>query len=62
MNRNFGWCGYRLLLNSLTPEHVEGIYSNHYKQDLVRKGRDNLVPWDIDLRGMVRLREPSSAR
>ena len=49
MNRNFGWCNYRLLLNSLTPEHVEGIYSDHYKQDLVRKGRNNLVPWDIDL-------------
>ena len=49
MNRNFGWCNYRLLLNSLTPEQVEGIYSDHYKQDLVRKGRYNLVPWDIDL-------------
>jgi amidase len=63
MNRNFGWCGYRLLLNALTPEHVEGIYSDRYKQDLVRKGRYNLVPWDIDLaRGMLSLREPSSAR
>ncbi len=63
MNRNFGWCNYRLLLNSLTPEHVEGIYSDHYKQDLVRKGRYNLVPWDIDLSsGMLRLREPTSAR
>ena len=63
MNRNFGWCNYRLLLNSLTPEQVEGIYSDHYKQDLVRKGRYNLVPWDIDLSsGMLRLREPTSAR
>jgi acetamidase/formamidase len=63
MNRNFGWCSYRLLLNSLTPEQVEGVYSDHYKQDLVRKGRYNLVPWDIDLSsGMLRLREPSSAR
>jgi acetamidase/formamidase len=63
MNRNFGWSNYRLLLNSLAPEQVEGIYSDHYKQDLVRKGRYNLVPWDIDLAsGMLRLREPSSAR
>lgn len=63
MNRNFGWSGYRLLLSSVTPEHVEGIYSDRYKQDLVRKGRNNLVPWDIDLAsGMLRLREPSSER
>jgi acetamidase/formamidase len=63
MNRNFGWSNYRLLLNSLAPEQVEGIYSDHYKQDLVRKGRYDLVPWDIDLAsGMLRLREPSSAR
>jgi acetamidase/formamidase len=63
MNRNFGWSGYRLLLNALTPQDVEKLYSDHYKQDLVRKGRYNLVPWDIDLeRGTVRLREPSSTR
>jgi amidase len=63
MNRNFGWSSYRLLLNSMMPEQVEGIYSDRYKQDLVRKGRYNLVPWDIDLAGgMLRLREPASAR
>ncbi len=63
MNRNFGWSNYRLLLNALLPEQVEGIYSDHYKEDLVRKGRNNLIPWDIDLTtGMLRLREPSSAR
>jgi amidase len=63
MNRNFGWSSYRLLLNALLPEQVEGIYSDRYKQDLLRKGRDNLIPWDIDLAtDMLRLREPSSAR
>jgi amidase len=63
MNRNFGWSNYRLLLSALLPEQVEGIYSDHYKEDLVRKGRNNLIPWDIDLTtGMLRLREPSSAR
>ncbi len=63
MNRNFGWCGYRLLLNSVLPEHVEGIYSDRYRQDLVRKGRYNLVPWDIDLaKGLLRLREPASTQ
>ncbi len=63
MNRNFGWSGYRLLLNALLPDQVEGIYSDRYRQDLVRKGRYNLVPWDIDLAtGTVRLREPSSSR
>ena len=63
MNRNWGWSSYRLLLSALTPESVEGIYSDQYKQDLIRKGRANLVPWDIDLaRKTVRLREPASQR
>jgi acetamidase/formamidase len=61
MNRNWGWSGYRLGLFSLTPEHVEHVYPSSYKADLVRKGRSNLVPWDIDLkRKTVRLREPVS--
>ena len=49
MNRNWGWTAYRLGLFSITPEDVETVYSNQYKADLVRKGRSNLVPWDIDL-------------
>lgn len=28
---------------------VETIYPNHYKSDIVRKGRDSVVPWDIDV-------------
>ena len=63
LNRNWGYSGWRLGLVALNPEYVEKIYSDKYKMDLVRKGRDNLVPWDIDLaRQTVRLREPRSER
>lgn len=61
LNRNWGYSAYRLGLVSLKPDLIEGIYSNEYKKDLVRKGRANIVPWDIDLsRRTVRLREPVS--
>lgn len=63
LNRNWGYTSYRLGLVSVTPESVEGTYPNHYKADLIRKGRDNMVPWDIDLaKGTVRLREPVSSK
>ena len=63
LNRNWGWSGYRIGLFALSPEYIEGIYPSRYKPDLVFPGRDNLVPWDIDLaRGVVRLREPVSKR
>jgi amidase len=63
LNRNWGYSAYRLGLYSLMPDYVESIYSNHYKKDLVRKGSDTQVPWDIDInRKMVRLREPASSR
>ena len=63
LNRNWGYSAYRLGLFSLSADYVETIYPNRYKPDVVRKGRDNVVPWDIDLaRGTVRLREPVSAR
>ena len=63
LNRNWGYSAYRLGLFSLTADYVETIYANRYKPDLVRKGRDNIVPWDIDLaRGTVRLREPASSK
>lgn len=61
ISRNWGWSTYRLGLFSLSPESVEGIYPNRYKDNLIRPGSSNLVPWDIDLaRQMVRLREPVS--
>jgi len=63
LNRTWGYSAYRLGLFSLTPDYVEGIYSNQYKKDLVRKGSASIVPWDIDIaRGTVRLREPASSR
>jgi len=63
MNRNWGYSGYRLGLFALTPDYVEGIYPNRYKENLVHPGRANTVPWDIDLKQKtVRLREPVSKR
>ena len=63
LNRNWGSTGYRLGLFSVTPESIETTYPNHYKADVIRKGRDNVLPWDIDLkRNTVKLREPATAK
>jgi amidase len=63
LNRNWGYSAYRLGLFSLTPDYVETIYPNHYKADIVRQGRDNVLRWDIDVaRGTVHLREPATTR
>jgi amidase len=63
LNRNWGWTAYRLGLFSLTADSIETTYPNRYKPDLVRKGRDNLIPWDIDLKAnTVHLREPVSGK
>jgi amidase len=63
LNRNWGYSAWRLMPISITAESVEKIYSEKYKADAVLKGRDELVPWDIDLaHGTVRLREPASKR
>ena len=61
LNRDWGYTSYRLGLVALTPENVETVFSDDYKKDLVRSGRSNMVPWDIDIeRKTVRLREPQS--
>jgi amidase len=61
LNRRWGYTAYRLGLYALTPESIEGLYPNRYKDDLIRPGRANLLPWEIDLeRQTVRLREPAS--
>ena len=63
LNRNWGSTGYRLGVFSLTPEYLETTYPNHYKADVIRKGRDNVLPWDIDVQhATVKLREPVSAK
>ncbi|HLK67678.1 MAG TPA: acetamidase/formamidase family protein [Bryobacteraceae bacterium] len=63
LNRNWGSTSYRLGLFSLSADSIESTYPNHYKADVVRKGRDNILPWDIDLKAnTVRLREPVSGK
>lgn len=62
-NRGTAWSYYRLGLFSLTPASVEGLYQNSFKADIVRPGRSDLLIWDVDtVRGVVKLREPVSAR
>ncbi|MDA1280430.1 MAG: acetamidase/formamidase family protein [Chloroflexi bacterium] len=61
LNRDWGYTSYRLGLVALTPELVETVYSSHFKQDLVRMNRADILPWDIDLeRNTVRPRNPES--
>ena len=61
LNRDWGYTSFRLGLVALTPEAVESVYSNQYQKDLVRPGRDDILPWDIDLeRNVVRARKPES--
>jgi acetamidase/formamidase len=63
LNRNWGSTAYRLGGFSLLPEYIETLYPNHYKADVVRKGRDNILPWDLDLKtNMVKLREPATSK
>jgi acetamidase/formamidase len=63
LNRNWGFTSFRLLLDALLPETVEGIYPNKYKDNAVYVGRSNAVRWDIDLeRKLVHLHEPASAK
>jgi acetamidase/formamidase len=63
LNRNWGSTAYRLAPFSVLPEFVESLYPNHYKADVVRKGRDNVLPWDLDLKNnVVKLREPASSK
>jgi amidase len=63
LNRNWGYSAYRLGLFSLTPDYVETIYPNHYKMDLVQKGRDSSLLWDLDLEhNTVRLHEPATSK
>jgi amidase len=63
LNRNWGHSAYRLGAFSVLPEYMESVYPNHYKMDIIRKGRDNALPWDLDLEhNTVRLREPVSTK
>ena len=48
-NRNYGYTAYRLSPGVLNPATIEGLYRNFYKPDVLRPGRADLIPWDIDL-------------
>ena len=61
MNRNWGYTSYRLGLVALTPDSIENTYSNNYKQNVVRKGRKDLISWYINLEtNTVRLKEENT--
>jgi amidase len=61
MNRNWGFTNYRLGLFALTPNSIESLYPNRYREGAVYEGRANAVPWDLDIaRSTVKLREPVS--
>ncbi|HYM12697.1 MAG TPA: acetamidase/formamidase family protein [Bryobacterales bacterium] len=63
LNRATGYSSYRLGLAALAPESVEGLYPSRYKEDVVLKGRADLVPWTIDLeRHTVRPKDPIGGR
>jgi acetamidase/formamidase len=56
-NRNYGYTTYRLSPAVLNPNSIESLYKNHYQMDVLRPGRADLIPWDIDLqRGVTRPR------
>jgi len=62
INRNWGYSNHRLGLFSLTPEYVEGIFPRKYRDGAVFEGRNDALPWDIDIaRQRVKLREPASS-
>ena len=65
LNRNSGYTSYRLRPGALSPDVAETLYKNYYKMDVVRPGRADLIPWDLDLkRGVAnpRLLEGSGLR
>jgi acetamidase/formamidase len=49
LNRNWGYTNYRLMPFVLNPNTIESVYKDVYKPDAVWAGRDNLIPWDLDL-------------
>jgi amidase len=66
LNRKWGYSGYRLGLQALSPESVENLYAVNALEGAVAQERAKLVPlhrlpWDIDIaRQIVRLSEPAS--
>jgi amidase len=50
LNRNYGYTSYRLSPGILNPGAAENMYKNFYKMDVLRPGRADLIPWDLDLK------------
>ena len=53
LNRNWGWNGVRIGLNALSPNTVQGIYSNQCCEEWLQPRRRNALKWDIDLEKLV---------
>ena len=53
LNRNWGWNGVRVGLNALSPNTVQGIYSNQCCEEWLPPRRRNALKWDIDLEKQV---------
>ena len=61
-SRATAWGFYRLHLSAQATSAIERLYPNIYKEGVVRPGRADLIPWDIDtVRNTITLREPKSA-
>ncbi|MFN7921102.1 MAG: acetamidase/formamidase family protein [Bryobacteraceae bacterium] len=61
LNRNWGYTGHRLGLFALTPEYIERIYPRAYREGAAYPGRNDVLPWDLDIeKQTVKLREPTS--
>lgn len=53
LNRTWGYTGYRLSPEILTPGAADGQYKNFYKMGALRPQRADLIPWDLDLTGQT---------
>jgi acetamidase/formamidase len=47
-NRDYGYTPYRLA--PLAVANPDSMHRNYYKPDVLRPGRADLIPWDIDLK------------
>jgi acetamidase/formamidase len=50
LNRDYGYTSYRLSPAVLSAGETDSLYKNFYKMDVLRPGRADLIPWDLDLK------------
>lgn len=50
LNRDSGYTTYRLSPAVLSAGEADTLYKNFYKMDVLRPGRADLIPWDLDLK------------